>query len=305
MFEKLFKRFLDSFVSDSTYSKSDYDYYSESIVDGNRKVIYGFYGKYDNEKKKDAIIKAMNHWSISDDYSNKYLSFVITFMFDGEECFNFTWDNDTHRFVTEDPDGSLFVYNFETNTIDRIDEDLCSTKLNDSCSEKQCDNTCEKESCVTNYDDHNAGTQQCVDYEKPCFELNQDLAKSIKNHINDKNEPEGCDSCDGCDIVFCPDVATDVFLHCMENGENYMAISDDGELIGVMMDIIELLEDDLYDRKFATKKDVYNYLYTNESAILDDFCESFVNDYGFSKCQWDAKKDENGDIDSLTIVWIF
>ena len=289
--DKIFKTFLNMF-EESSYSKSDYDSYQESVVDGKRHVTYGFNGDYDHEKMKGAIIKAMAHWcnfvTVSDDFE----SFVITFVFDGKECFHFTWDKETKRFLTEDPDGTVFAYNFATGTIEQCNDQK-------DIHEEQVK---EDDKCLAT--DSNASEEQCVE-ELP---KNKNLASTIKERIEayDEEKLADFDPCDGCESFFCPVKAIDVFINNIVNNTNYASLHDeDGNVTGLVADVIELISDDVELPLDMSNIDIYNKLYHDESDLLDTFCQDFVELYGFTKCYWDANKDEIGNVVQLTVTWVF
>jgi len=288
--DKIFKTFLNMF-GESSYSKSDYDSYQESVVDGKRHVTYGFNGDYDHEKMKGAIIKAMAHWcnfvTVSDDFD----SFVITFVFDGKECFHFTWDKETKRFLTEDPDGTVFAYNFATGTIEQ-----CNPISNTQCNHEE-DN--EKK---------NNSIDFCVPENKCDEELpkNKNLASVIKERIESYDKTYDINPCDGCESLFCPVKAIDMFINNIQNNTNYASLRDeDGNVTGLVTDVIELISDDVEFPLDMSNIDIYNKLYHDESDLLDAFCEDFVELYGFTKCYWVANKDEIGNVVQLTVNWVF
>ena len=289
--DKIFKTFLNMFGG-SSYSKSDYDSYEESVVDGKRHVTYGFNGDYDHEKMKDAIIKAMAHWcnfvTVSDDFD----SFVITFVFDGKECFHFTWDKETKRFLTEDPDGTVFAYNFATGTIEQCNDQ----------KDVQNEQSKDDDKCLAS--ELNDSKDQCVE-ELP---KNKNLASTIKERIEayDEEKSADFDPCDGCESFFCPVKAIDVFINNIVNNTNYASLHDeDGNVTGLVADVIELIPDDVELPLDMSNIDIYNKLYHDESDLLDTFCQDFVESYGFTKCYWDANKDENGNVVQLTVTWVF
>lgn len=296
MFEVLFKNFMNSLLG-GAYNQADYDSYQESIVDGKRRIVYGFNGNYDHEKMKLAIIKAMNHWSGFVAESNDFSSFVITFMFDGKEYFHFTWDKDAKKFITEDPDGSVFSYNFETGTIDRVEPENAGAVEHD---------VQKPESTETD------NVQPKPDQQEPCdsameIKKDQNLANIVKERIEayEDAKSEKQDYCEGCKAFFCPVRATDVFINNIAENTNYMSIYEEGKLVGLMADLVEIIPSDVELPDNMSKVDLYNEIFHNEADLLDTFCQNFMDSYGFSDCHWDAEKNDDGDITSLTVTWRF
>ena len=291
--DQIFQNFIRTFGENQSNSKCTTCI--DSTVDGKRRIIYGFdaeCGQTDGSE----IIAMMSRWKDSLGDVDSFETFVITFKYGEEECFHFSWDHASKRFLTEDPNGSVFAYNFDTNTLDRVDDEEDSCHGQDVCETEQNDvNDCCDKSEVDDNDE----------VEMP---RDSSLASVIKSRIeayeNEKGGPS--DPCADCKSFFCPVKATDLFIDNVAKNTNYATILDENKnVIGMTIDVIELIPADVELPADMSNIDVYKKIYTEESDQLDWFCQDFVDYYGFTKCHWDAVKNEDGTIGCITVTWIF
>ena len=251
------------------------------------------------ERKKEIISEKVTYYTKLYKGINEWVNndATITFKFNDDEVYYFTWDKDNSYFVTVEPNGDKYYLDIDTkNLVEISGTDTC--KCNKDSKPKQC--------CALTEKDCAQKSDVKVECEKPFKDLGDDsnLAFNLKNALTKKKESEPektpvyFDYITAVNRRFKQDVIDPYAFWTEFDGK-----PDENPPYQIRFTIAHLL--DVPDG--MSLQDVLYSVYHNESENLDKFVDMIKEKYNFSIGGWDVifNDTDKNVVDDIRFVFVF
>lgn len=195
-----------------------------------------------------------------------------------DDSFNnmtFVWNNETCELMN-----GKCVYDTRTRCFVEPTNGSEPVQVKDEKESAECDKTSD-----TTYKTSDEESRK-----KMAFNLKSSIDKKMEETLNVEDDEL---SCENCNVVFCPEVALDLLCDYINDEDDHMynPIFDDYNKAVA----IEVYASDLHSPDDGNAE----YIYHNESFLLDRFCNDVCEKLGFSKAIWTVDRDNTGKDDIL------
>lgn len=288
----------------------------------NNEITYKYDSDMNQEEKKKKITGLLNLWTeILSVFSG---GVVVKFVFNEDEIYYFTWDEESKVFITEEPNGDRFKYDSKNEGLEKIytddskaetcDGEKCGTEdsheVDPRDSDEDVKDSAEYDDCFVDKDDDGLDLDfylnDCGDYavEKD-FGLDDDenLACNLRNALRDSYASHKIDE-QNCKDIFCPVVGLDNFKEDIIDTAVYVAYFDDNdEPVSISFSLMYLIPG--YEIGSDSYFSVLDHIYHDESENLDKFCELVKEKYNFSLGSWNVDLDQDRNVRDIEFVFNF
>lgn len=288
----------------------------------NSEITYKYDSDMNPEEKKKKITGVLNLWTeILSVFSG---GVVVKFVFNEDEIYYFTWDEESKVFITEEPNGDRFKYDSKNEGLEKIytddskeetcDGEKCGTEdsheVDPRDSDEDVKDSAEYDDCFVDKDDDGLDLDlylnDCGDYavEKD-FGLDDDenLACNLRNALRDSYASYKIDE-KNCKDIFCPVVGLDNFKEDIIDTAVYVAYFDDNdEPVSISFSLMYLIPG--YEIGSDSYFSVLDHIYHDESENLDKFCELVKEKYNFSLGSWNVDLDQDRNVRDIEFVFNF
>lgn len=288
----------------------------------NTEITYKYDSDMNQEEKKKKITELLNLWTeILSVFSG---GVVVKFVFNEDEIYYFTWDEESKAFITEEPNGDRFKYDSKNEGLEKIytddskaetcDGEKCGTEdsheVDPRDSDEDVKDSAEYDDCFVDKDDDGLDLDfylnDCGDYavEKD-FGLDDDenLACNLRNALRDSYASYKIDE-KNCKDIFCPVVGLDNFKEDIIDTAVYVAYFDDNdEPVSISFSLMYLIPG--YEIGSDSYFSVLDNIYHDESENLDKFCELVKEKYNFSLGSWNVDLDQDRNVRDIEFVFNF
>lgn len=288
----------------------------------NNEITYKYDSDMNQEEKKKKITELLNLWTeILSVFSG---GVVVKFVFNEDEIYYFTWDEESKVFITEEPNGDRFKYDSKNEGLEKIytddskaetcDGEKCGTEdsheVDPMDSDEDVKDSAEYDDCFVDKDDDGLDLDlylnDCGDYavEKD-FGLDDDenLACNLRNALRDSYASYKIDE-QNCKDIFCPVVGLDNFKEDIIDTAVYVAYFDDNdEPVSISFSLMYLIPG--YEIGSDSYFSVLDHIYHDESENLDKFCELVKEKYNFSLGSWNVDLDQDRNVRDIEFVFNF
>lgn len=288
----------------------------------NNEITYKYDSDMNQEEKKKKITGLLNLWTeILSVFSG---GVVVKFVFNEDEIYYFTWDEESKVFITEEPNGDRFKYDSKNEGLEKIytddskeetcDGEKCGTEdsheVDPMDSDEDVKDSAEYDDCFVDKDDDGLDLDfylnDCGDYavEKD-FGLDDDenLACNLRNALRDSYASYKIDE-KKCKDIFCPVVGLDNFKEDIIDTAVYVAYFDDNdEPVSISFSLMYLIPG--YEIGSDSYFSVLDHIYHDESENLDKFCELVKEKYNFSLGSWNVDLDQDRNVRDIEFVFNF
>ena len=288
----------------------------------NTEITYKYDSDMNPEEKKKKITGLLNLWTeILSVFSG---GVVVKFVFNEDEIYYFTWDEESKVFITEEPNGDRFKYDSKNEGLEKIytddskaetcDGEKCGTEdsheVDSRDSDEDVKDSAEYDDCFVDKDDDGLDLDfylnDCGDYavEKD-FGLDDDenLACNLRNALRDSYASYKIDD-KKCKDIFCPVVGLDNFKEDIIDTAVYVAYFDDNdEPVSISFSLMYLIPG--YEIGSDSYFSVLDHIYHDESENLDKFCELVKEKYNFSLGSWNVDLDQDRNVRDIEFVFNF
>lgn len=288
----------------------------------NNEITYKYDSDMNPEEKKKKITGLLNLWTeILSVFSG---GVVVKFVFNEDEIYYFTWDEESKVFITEEPNGDRFKYDSKNEELEKIytddskaetcDGEKCGTEdsheVDPRDSDEDVKDSAEYDDCFVDKDDDGLDLDfylnDCGDYavEKD-FGLDDDenLACNLRNALRDSYASHKIDE-KNCKDIFCPVVGLDNFKEDIIDTAVYVAYFDDNdEPVSISFSLMYLIPG--YEIGSDSYFSVLDHIYHDESENLDKFCELVKEKYNFSLGSWNVDLDQDRNVRDIEFVFNF
>ena len=288
----------------------------------NNEITYKYDSDMNPEEKKKKITGLLNLWTeILSVFSG---GVVVKFVFNEDEIYYFTWDEESKVFITEEPNGDRFKYDSKNDELEKIytddskaetcDGEKCGTEdsheVDPRDSDEDVKDSAEYDDCFVDKDDDGLDLDfylnDCGDYavEKD-FGLDDDenLACNLRNALRDSYASHKIDE-KNCKDIFCPVVGLDNFKEDIIDTAVYVAYFDDNdEPVSISFSLMYLIPG--YEIGSDSYFSVLDHIYHDESENLDKFCELVKEKYNFSLGSWNVDLDQDRNVRDIEFVFNF
>ena len=288
----------------------------------NNEITYKYDSDMNQEEKKKKITELLNLWTeILSVFSG---GVVVKFVFNEDELYYFTWDEESKVFITEEPNGDRFKYDSKNEGLEKIytddskvetcDDEKCGTEdsheVDPRDSDEDVKGSAEYDDCFVGKDDDGLDLDlylnDCGDYavEKD-FGLDDDenLACNLRNALRDSYASYKIDE-KKCKDIFCPVVGLDNFKEDIIDTAVYVAYFDDNdEPVSISFSLMYLIPG--YEIGSDSYFSVLDHIYHDESENLDKFCELVKDKYNFSLGSWNVDLDQDRNVRDIEFVFNF
>lgn len=288
----------------------------------NNEITYKYDSDMNPEEKKKKITGLLNLWTeILSVFSG---GVVVKFVFNEDEIYYFTWDEESKVFITEEPNGDRFKYDSKNEGLEKIytddskaetcDGEKCGTEdsheVDPRDSDEDVKDSAEYDDRFVDKDDDGLDLDlylnDCGDYavEKD-FGLDDDenLACNLRNALRDSYASYKIDG-QNCKDIFCPVVGLDNFKEDIIDTAVYVAYFDDNdEPVSISFSLMYLIPG--YEIGSDSYFSVLDHIYHDESENLDKFCELVKEKYNFSLGSWNVDLDQDRNVRDIEFVFNF
>ena len=287
----------------------------------NNEITYKYDSDMNQEEKKKKITELLNLWTeILSVFSG---GVVVTFVFNEDEIYYFTWDEESKVFITEEPNGDRFKYDSKNEGLEKIytddskaetcDGEKCGTEdsheVDPMDSDEDVKDSAEYDDCFVDKDDDGLDLDLYLnDCELCCregFRLDDDenLACNLRNALRDSYASYKIDK-QNCKDIFCPVVGLDNFKEDIIDTAVYVAYFDDNdEPVSISFSLMYLIPG--YEIGSDSYFSVLDHIYHDESENLDKFCELVKEKYNFSLGSWNVDLDQDRNVRDIEFVFNF
>ena len=103
----------------------------------NNEMTYKYDSDMNQEEKKKKITELLNLWTeILSVFSGVV---VVKFVFNEDEIYYFTWDEESKVFITEEPNGDRFKYDSKNESLEKIYKHYKGDLQEEPCKDEKCD----------------------------------------------------------------------------------------------------------------------------------------------------------------------
>ena len=288
----------------------------------NNEMTYKYDSDMNQEEKKKKITGLLNLWTeILSVFSG---GIVVKFVFNEDEIYYFTWDEESKVFITEEPNGDRFKYDSRNEGLEKIytddskaetcDDEKCCTEdsheIDPRDSDEDVKDSAEYDDCFVDKDDDGLDLDfylnDCGDYavEKD-FGLDDDenLACNLRNALRDSYASYKIDV-QNCKDIFCPVFKLDNFKEDIIDTAVYVSYFDDNdEPVSISFSLMYLMPG--YEIGSDSYFSVLDHIYHDESENLDKFCELVKEKYNFSLGSWNVDLDQDRNVRDIEFVFNF
>lgn len=288
----------------------------------NNEITYKYDSDMNPEEKKKKITGLLNLWTeVLSVFSG---GIVVKFVFNEDEIYYFTWDEESKVFITEEPNGDRFKYDSKNEGLEKIytddskaetcDDEKCYTEdsheIEPRYSDEDVKDSAEYDDCFVDKDDDGLDLDfylnDCGDYavEKD-FGLDDDenLACNLRNALRDSYASYKIDE-QNCKDIFCPVVGLDNFKEDIIDTAVYVSYFDDNdEPVSISFSLMYLMPG--YEIGSDSYFSVLDHIYHDESENLDKFCELVKEKYNFSLGSWNVDLDQDRNVRDIEFVFNF